>query len=105
MNGYVILADSRLKKGEKVVLVDRAKCKEHFWSEFITNALVFNNLTAANAACAKLKYNKPEVWRIDKAKIRLQQVSVTYMRCAISDALDRKMQEWHDDHWYEGIND
>lgn len=20
-------------------------------------------------------------------------------------ALDRKMQEWHDDDWYEGIND
>ena len=102
---YIILADSQKKPGEKVALVDRTKCKEHWWTENVSKAIVFTSKEAASNQCGKMKYNNPKVWEFEAGRIRLGQVAVTRHRSWLSDALDRKMTEWHDDDWYEGIND
>lgn len=102
---YVILTDSRKKQGEKVALVDRAKHKDIWWTEFIEKAMVFETKSAADIQCSKIKFNNPQVYTYDNAKIRLGQVLVKSNQSWLSRALDRKMQEWHDDDWYEGIND
>jgi len=101
---YIILAKSREKKGEMVALADRIKCKEHWWTENINKAMVFISKDAAQHQCSKLKFNNPKVWDYDKGKVRLEQVEVIIRRSAISEALNRKNNEWHDDDWYEGIN-
>lgn len=103
--GYIILADSQKKKGEKVALADRTKCKDIWWTEMIEKVIVFTNKTAADTQCSKIKYNNPKVYTYENGKKRLGQVMVSTGQSWFSRALDRKMQEWHDDDWYEGIND
>jgi|WetSurMetagenome_2_1015567.scaffolds.fasta_scaffold367090_1 hypothetical protein len=103
--GYIILAKSREKQGEMVALVDRTKCKEHWWTENISKAIVFTSKDAAQSQCSKLKFNNPKVWDYDKGKVRLGQVEVITRRSSISEALQRKNSEWYDDDWYERMND
>lgn len=103
---YIILANSKKKQGEKIALVDRSKCKEHFWTEKIELAMVFDSKEAAEIQCKKLNYNNPKVYEFELGKIRLGQVEIYKERKSlIGKMLDQHMQLWHDDDWYEGIND
>ncbi len=102
---YIILAKSRNKPGEMVALVNRVKFRDQWWTEDISKAIVFKSKAAAELQCSKLKFNKPKIWEYEKGRIRLGQVLVSTKRSSISEALERKSKEWHDDDWYEGIND
>lgn len=102
---YIILSKSQKKHGEMVALVDRTKCQDHWWTEIIESAVIFTSKNAAEIQCSKLKFNKPKVWEYNAGKKRLGQVEVIKQRSAVSDALNAKQYQWHDDDWYEGIND
>ena len=103
---YIILANSQQKPGEKVALVDRTKHQDHWWTESISNAIVFTKKEQADIQVAKLKFNHPQVFEYEKGKKRLGQVEVYKSRKSnFSRMLDEHEQLWHDDDWYEGMND
>jgi hypothetical protein len=103
---YVILCNSQKKPGEKVALVDRNKCKAHWWTERIEIAMVFEKLSAAEFQLKKIRFNKPQIWTKEKAEVRLRQVRLQKENSnALTRALNRKVAEWHDDDWHEGMND
>lgn len=101
---YIILVNSRKKAGEKIALVDRSRFREQWWTENVCKAKVFESKEEADSQCKKIKFNNPTVYTYEKGKVRLGQVEVR-KKGWLEKALDRKMQEWHDDDWYEGIND
>ena len=100
---YIILADSRRNKGEKVALVDRSRFKDQWWTERIEKAMIFKKKSAAEIQRSKLRYNNPKVFPLREGKIRLNQVEVdtTNRSSILLGALNRKLSQWHDDDWCE----
>ncbi len=102
---FLILTKSRKKQGEMVALVDRNRFKDHWWTENIEKAVVFTSKEQAQIQCSKLRYNNPKIWGYEKGRKRLNQVKKIRRSNTLHNALCRKEMEWHDDDWYEGIND
>lgn len=89
-----------------IALIDRHKSKEHWWTVDINEAMQFNLLSAAKAKAKSLKYGHCiviSVSQFDKYvgrefwKVKINASSTNEIRA--------KENEWHDDDWYEGIND
>jgi hypothetical protein len=79
--GYVILQDSIKNKGMNLVLVDRTKTKEKWWTSVLENALVFTSKLEASKQCDKLKFNNPRVVPFDSAKNEVEPIiTTTYKR-------------------------
>ena len=49
-------------------LVDRNKTKKHWWTMSLTNAMVFNNESAAEYSAKRLRYKNPCVVDFKEAK-------------------------------------
>ena len=76
---YVILQDSVKNKGMNLVLVDRAKNQDKWWTSVLENALVFTSKLEASKQCDKLKFNNPRVVPFDSAKNEIEPiVTITY---------------------------
>lgn len=65
---YVILQDSRKNQGKFLVMVDKNKSKDKWWTSIMENALVFTSKKTADDTCQKLKFNNPRVVPFDTAK-------------------------------------
>lgn len=100
---YVILTDSRKQPGMRVVLVDRQRFPNQWWSDDIAKAVVFSTIESANIQAAKIKFNSPTVYTFNIASILLKPVNQRLSSFQI--LLNRKESEWHDDDWHEGMND
>lgn len=66
---YVIACDSRYEESEAILfLVDRAKCKDAYWTDTMDNVLVFPTEKAAKRKLWPLKYNNPRIMPLDEAQ-------------------------------------
>ena len=98
---YIILANSQIKKGEKVALVDRELHKDIWWTELIEKAKVFDTFEEAQKRLKPLKFNSPKIYPLEKGKTRLGQVITFHQVSSLSRLFDEKQCEWHDDDWHE----
>jgi len=107
---YIILADSQKKAGEKIALVDRLKYKTQWWTESKKKAMVFTTLEQAKIQLGKLKFNNPKIYTEEKGMTFLKEdiivtMFVEYSESTMGRMLREKEMQWHDDDWYEGMND
>ena len=121
----VIIQNSRKNPNTIIVMVDR-KYKSGFWSEDSYNkAKIFFDYIDANKALSKLKYNNPRIVSLSEAKQLIHNQNIKNIEVelptfkekrfslgglnypdTLSNRLEYKVNcEWHDDDWYEGIND
>jgi len=71
--GYVIASDDPGHMGMTLFMVDRSKQRKSFWSNQLTDVLVYQDKDAAKEKAAALKYNSPIVldWNEAKAALRI----------------------------------
>ena len=107
---FIVLkkTDQGLPKGHwtYIALIDRHKSKAHWWTVDINEAMQFNLLSAAKAKAKSLKYGHCIVIpakQFDKYVGR--EFWNVKINMALTNELRAKENEWHDDDWYEGIND
>lgn len=101
---YMILTDSRQNKGEKLAMADRSKTKTQWWTQRPELAMVFESHSAAQIQKAKIRFNNPEVWALEKGVVRLGQIKTTVTVSTLEVALAQKDQQWHDDDWSESCS-
>lgn len=107
---FIVLkkTDQGLPKGHwtYIALIDRHKSKAHWWTVDINEAMQFNLLSAAKAKAKSLKYGPCKV--IPASQFN-KYVGREFWKYKIGLGLTRELlakeNEWHDDDWYEGIND
>lgn len=89
-----------------IALIDRHKSKQHWWTVDKNEAMQFNLLSAAKAKAKSLKYGHCIVIpakQFDKYVGR--EFWEGRINMALTNEIRAKENEWHDDDWYEGIND
>lgn len=59
--------NSKIHSGQVVVLVDRTKRKDIWWSGELQDAMMFRKKSAAEYSCKRLRYNNPEVVHVTDA--------------------------------------
>lgn len=59
---YVVICDG---KNKLLYLQDRRISKNHYWTQYIANAITFSDLNSAKTECLKLKFNNPRVALVD----------------------------------------
>lgn len=80
--------------------------KGHWWTVDINEAMQFNLLSAAKAKAKLLKYDPCKVIpasQFDKYVGR--EFWNVEINMALTNEIRAKENKWHDDDWYEGIND
>lgn len=66
--GFAIICDSHRTKGEILVLVDRKRCKERWWTDCDENvAMLWHCADAAQALCKKYVKNNARVTTFENA--------------------------------------
>ena len=89
-----------------IALIDRNKSKEHWWTVNYDDAFQFTSKKAAEIKAKSLKYG-PCI-AIDASKFNEyvgREFWIVKVNTALTKEIVRKENEWHDDDWYEGIND
>lgn len=89
-----------------IALIDRQKSKAHWWTVDINEAMQFYLLNAAKDKAKSLKYGSCIVIpasQFDKYVGR--EFWTVKLNTALTNEIRAKENEWHDDDWYEGIND
>lgn len=89
-----------------IALIDRRKSKEHWWTVDINEAMQFNLESAAKDKTKSLKYGPCRVIPVSKFdKFVGREFWIAKENTALTNEVIRKENEWHNDDWYEGIND
>lgn len=89
-----------------LALVDRNKSTSKWWTQNKEVIIQFHSQEAADKVCSSLKFGNPVVV---KYATMVHKTSHWFIRTEVessySRALNDKLSQWHDDDWYEGIND
>ena len=90
-----------------IVLVDRSKDKNHWWTVDPNKVFTFNSKIAANNKANSLKYGKFIVVPMERFSeyVGLEFFNRKGKYKGLSELITNHEQIWHDDDWYEGIND
>ena len=89
-----------------IALIDRSKNKNHWWTVNPSETFVFNSKLAAENKAKSLKYGTFKVIHMEEFPEYVgREFFKRKERMGLGDLLKQKEQEWHDDDWFEGIND
>lgn len=110
MTKYIVLkkTSEELPKGHwtYIALIDRNISKTHWWTVDYAQAFKFTSKKAADAKAESLKYDP---CRVIPASQFDEFVGREFWKVKVNASLTNeilaKENEWHDDDWYEGIND
>lgn len=108
-NKYIVLKKTHqgLPSGHwtYIALIDRSKSKLHWWTVKLDDAMQFNLEIAAKAKAKSLKYGPFKVVPAsDFDKFIGREFCHVKDHSPLYKEILRKKTEWHDDDWYEGIN-
>lgn len=110
MTKYIVLkkTSEKLPRGHwtYIALIDRNINKAHWWTIDYAQAFKFTSKKAADAKAKSLKYGP---CRVIPASQFDEFVGREFWKIKVNASLTNEIRakenEWHDDDWYEGIND